>query len=441
MAKFGGSSLADANQFKKVKDILSLNNNRRYIVPSAPGKRYREDEKITDLLIKCYKSIENKVEFTETFKMIEDRYSQICCELGLDLDILNYLQEIKAKAYEDKSLDYIVSRGEYLNGVVLAKYLGFEFIDAVDVIIFSDDGKLNFDETEKRLYQMSLKYDYAVIPGFYGATTKGIVKIFSRGGSDFSGSLVANGVKASLYENWTDVSGFLKADPRIVENPASIEKITYKELRELSYMGASVLHEDAVFPVKKSKIPIQIKNTNFPEDNGTLIVSDFESPKYPKGITGIAGKKDFTVVAIEKMLMNEDVGFLRELLSIFERNGVSLEHMPSGIDSVSFIAKDEELKGKIDSIVQEIKSNLNADSIEVYPNMALMAVVGKGMIRTKGVSARLFTALKDSGINVRMISQGSSEINIIIGIENEDFEDAVRAVYYAFEQKDTEFIL
>ena len=434
VAKFGGSSLADSNQFKKVKDIVFSNKKRKYIVPSAPGKRYKDDEKITDLLFQCYNSIENKEKFIETFKIIEDRYIQICNELELDLDISSYCEEIKNTVYQNKSLDYIVSRGEYLNAIVLAAYLGFKFVDAAEVIVFLEDGKLNFDETQSRLYKMSLEYDYAVIPGFYGATDKGIVKVFSRGGSDFSGSLVANGVNASLYENWADVSGFLKADPRIVDHPRHIEKITYKELRELSYMGASVLHEDAVFPVKKSKIPIQIRNTNSPMDEGTLILSDFESPKYPKTITGIAGKKDFTVIAIEKMLMNEEKGFLRKLLSIIEDNDISVEHIPSGIDSVSLIISDEELRNKLDKVIEEIRTKLNPDSVEVYPNMALMAVVGKGMIRTRGISARLFTALKEQQINVRMISQGSSEINIIIGIENEDFESAVNAVYYAFEQ-------
>lgn len=434
VSKFGGSSLADSKQFERVKEIILSNKNRKYIVPSAPGKRYKDDDKVTDLLFACYKNIETTDDFNDTFNIIKARYLAICKELKLELNIEYYLDKIKHDFYKNRSLDYIVSRGEYLNGLVLAKYIGYEFIDAADVIVFFEDGKLNFDETEKKIFEMSLTIDNAVIPGFYGATNDGFIKVFSRGGSDFSGALIANGVKASLYENWTDVSGFLKADPRIVQNPKNIEKITYRELRELSYMGATVLHEDAVFPVKKSGIPIQIKNTNRPEDKGTIILSDFDSPKYPKAITGIAGKKDFTVIAIEKMLMNEEKGFLRKLLSIVEEMDISVEHIPSGIDSVSLIISDDELENKLTQIVEKIKVKLNPDSVEVYPDMALMAVVGKGMIRTRGISAKIFTALKDNLINVRMISQGSSEINIIIGIKNEDFEKAVNAVYFAFEE-------
>ena len=432
VAKFGGSSLADATQFKKVKDIIFSNTNRKYIVASAPGKRRKDDNKVTDLLFDCYKNIDNIDKFNIIFDIIKMRYVEICSELALNINILGYLEDVKINALENKRLDYIVSRGEFLNGIILANYIEYKFIDAAELIVFFDDGKLNFDETKNNIYKMSVSNKNVVIPGFYGATDKKEVKVFSRGGSDFSGSIVANAVGASLYENWTDVSGFLMADPRIVANPRQIDKISYRELRELSYMGATVLHEDAVFPVKKSGIPIQIKNTNRPEDKGTLIVRDYNSPKYPKTITGIAGKKDFTVIAIEKMLVNEEKGFLRKILSIVEELDVSVEHIPSGIDSVSLIISDEELNNKLNIIVDRIKTELNPDSIEVYPDMALMAVVGKGMIRTRGVSARLFTALKEKQVNVRMISQGSSEINIIIGIENEDFDIAVKAIYDAF---------
>ncbi len=432
VAKFGGSSLADKDQFVKVKNIVKSDTNRRYIVPSAPGKRHSKDHKITDLLYMCYQLASHGLNFDEVYMIIEERFNGICKGLKLDLDINKVLREIKDNIKEGASRDYCGSRGEYLNGLILSDYLGFEFIDAKDLIIFDKKGQFDRDTTEKSVKEKLEKVSYGVIPGFYGAKENGEIITFSRGGSDVTGSIIAHGVNSKLYENWTDVSGFLMADPRIVKNPKPIETITYKELRELSYMGAPVLHEEAIFPVKKSGIPINIKNTNSPKDPGTMIVDDF-APVSSGNITGIAGKKDFTVITIEKTLMNSEKGFLRKVISVFETNNVSIEHIPSGIDSVSVIVANTELNGKMEKIKEEIRIYCNPDTIINHSHMALIAVVGRGMIRTKGISAKVFTALGNGGINIRMITQGSSELNIIIGVENEDFELAMTAIYKAFE--------
>lgn len=433
VAKFGGSSLADSSQFKKVKSIVLSEEKRRYVVPSAPGKRHNKDHKITDLLYLCQKHAEQNLPFEEVYKIIEKRYTDICEELALDIDIHEVMRNIQNDIAAGASADYTASRGEYLNGIILASFLNYEFIDAAELIVFRKDGQFDAETTQKKVQTRLASVPRAVIPGFYGAMENGEVKTFSRGGSDVTGSIIARGVEATLYENWTDVSGFLMADPRIVENPRNIEKITYKELRELSYMGASVLHEEAIFPVKKAGIPINIKNTNAPQDSGTLIINDLSPVNYTGTITGIAGKKGFTVIALEKMLMNSERGFLRKLLSILETNDISVEHMPSGIDSVSLVIADSELGNRAEKIMDEIRIQLNPDSIISYPNMALIAVVGRGMINTKGISAKVFGALGKEGINVRMMTQGSSELNIIIGIENDDFERAICAIYKSFE--------
>ena len=350
--------------------------------------------------------------------------------MGLDLDISTYLDVVKKDIENGASKDYAASRGEYLNGIILANYLGYDFVDAKEVILFNEDGTLNSEETNKRLKDKLCKIERAVIPGFYGADEQGEIVTFSRGGSDVTGSLVAASINADLYENWTDVSGFLMADPRIVNNPKKIKTITYGELRELSYMGASVLHEEAVFPVRTSGIPINIRNTNEPENEGTLIVSN--EIKHENTITGIAGKQNFTVLSIEKSMMNSELGFCRKILTILEQNGVSFENMPSGIDTVSVVISDSNLKNKTEIIVEEIKRACNPDSVVVYPNMALIATVGTGMAYTKGVASKIFTALAESDINIRMIDQGSSEINVLVGIENDDFEKGINAIYKAF---------
>ena len=430
VTKFGGSSLADSIHFKKVKNIIESNDDRRYVIPSAPGKRYSKDFKVTDLLYLCHAHVNSSIPLNDVFKLLYERYNSIVNELDLNLDITSYLDIIKNDIENGASEDYTASRGEYLNGIILANYLGIDFIDAKDVIKFNKYGTLNIDETYKLLKDKLSNHKKAVIPGFYGSNENNEIVTFSRGGSDVTGALVAASIDADLYENWTDVSGFLMADPRIVNNPKKIKTITYGELRELSYMGASVLHEEAVFPVRTSGIPINIRNTNSPEDEGTLIVKN--DTKHENIITGVAGKKNFTVLSIEKSMMNSELGFCRKILTILEQHGVSFENMPSGIDTVSVVISDSNLKNKTEVIVEEIKRSCNPDSIVIYPNMALIATVGTGMAYSKGVSAKIFNALADADINIRMIDQGSSEINILIGIENEHFEKAVTAIYNAF---------
>ncbi len=430
VTKFGGSSLADSIHFKKVKNILESNPERKYIIPSAPGKSSFKDFKITDLLYLCHAHVKSSISLDDVFKLISERYKSIVDDLNLNLDLTSYLNIIKTDIENGASVDYTASRGEYLNGIILANYLNIDFIDAKDVIKFNKYGTLNIEETYVALKDKLSNHERAVIPGFYGSNEHGDIVTFSRGGSDITGALVAASINAKLYENWTDVSGFLMADPRIVNNPKKIKTITYGELRELSYMGASVLHEEAVFPVRTSGIPINIRNTNEPENEGTLIVSN--EIKHENTITGIAGKQNFTVLSIEKSMMNSELGFCRKILTILEQNGVSFENMPSGIDTVSVVISDSNLKNKTEIIVEEIKRACNPDSVVVYPNMALIATVGTGMAYTKGVASKIFTALAESDINIRMIDQGSSEINVLIGIENDDFEKGINAIYKAF---------
>lgn len=431
ITKFGGSSLADADQFKKVKNIVLSNSDRKVVIPSAPGKRHSKDFKVTDLLYLCQSHIESSIPLDDVFDLISNRYKKIVSKLDLSLDIGSYLDKIKKDIENGASKDYAASRGEYLNGIILANYLDFDFIDAKDVIFFNKYGSIDRDLTYTSLRKVLENGRKAVIPGFYGSDIDGNIVTFSRGGSDITGALVSASINADLYENWTDVSGFLMTDPRIVNNPKQINKITYRELRELSYMGASVLHEESVFPVRDAGIPINIKNTNIPEDSGTLIVKDME-PDYNNPIKGIAGKKDFTVISIEKAMMNSELGFCRKVLSILEQNCVSYENMPSGIDSVCVVISDSQLMNKTEIIVDEIKRTCNPDSILVHPNMALIATVGNGMSSNKGIAAKIFTSLSESNVNIRMIDQGSSEINILIGIENDDFEKGINSIYNAF---------
>lgn len=432
VTKFGGSSLADANQFKKVKDIIVSSDARRYVVPSAPGKRNSKDSKITDLLYLCHAHVSTGISFDEVFNHIRDRYLGIVNDLNLNFDISKHLDIVKQDLENGASSDYAASRGEYLNGLILANYLGFEFVDAKEVMIFNADGSLDSNVTDSALKARLSKTPKAVIPGFYGADKEGNIVTFSRGGSDVTGALVAASIDADLYENWTDVSGFLMADPRIVPNPKPISKITYSELRELSYMGASVLHEDAIFPVREIGIPINIKNTNRPEDEGTFIVKDTDVSSKPNAITGIAGKKDFTVISIAKASMNSELGFCRKLLSILEQHNISFENMPSGIDTVCLVISDSQLKNKKEIVIEEIKRTCNPDSIEVHPNLAMIATVGRGMAKQRGTAAKIFTALSNAEINIRMIDQGSSEMNILVGIENDNFEKGISAIYNAF---------
>ena len=432
VAKFGGSSLSESKQFIKVKNIITSDNNRKFIIPSAPGKRHSKDHKITDLLYMCQQLASHGLNFDEIYSLVQKRYEDICEELNLDLDISSILTDIRKQIQDGASKDYAASRGEYLNAIILSNYLNIDFIDAADLIIFNEKGEFDSEATEVSVKSKLNGISHGIIPGFYGSMPNGEIRVFSRGGSDITGAIIARAIKAKLYENWTDVSGFLMADPRIVKNPKPIEKITYKELRELSYMGAPVLHEEAIFPVRKAGIPINIKNTNFPDEPGTMIINDMEPVSHLGTITGIAGKKDFTVISIEKTLMGAEKGFFRKLMSVLETNNVAIEHMPSSIDSISLIIANSELNSKLERIIEEIRIYCNPDSIICYPNMALVAVVGRGMINTKGISAKIFTALANDGVNIRMISQGSSELNIIVGIENADFEKAISAIYKAF---------
>ncbi|MBQ3974113.1 MAG: aspartate kinase [Lachnospiraceae bacterium] len=432
VVKFGGSSLADAVQFKKVGDIIRADASRVYVVPSAPGKRFKKDTKVTDLLYRMFHQAEEGKDFSGTLAEIKSRYDDIITGLGLDdfsLDQEFALIEENMKG--SPTADYAASRGEYLNGRVMARYLGYEFIDAAEVIFFDEHGVLLADKTKKVMRERLDQVPRAVIPGFYGQGFDGKVKTFSRGGSDITGSIVAGACRADVYENWTDVSGFMVADPRIINNPVRIETITYRELRELSYMGASVLHEDAIFPVRSEGIPINIRNTNEPEADGTWIV---ESTCQKSGyvITGIAGKKGFCTVLINKAMMNSEVGFGRKVLQAFEENDISFEHMPSGIDTMTIVVHEDEFIHKEQRVVSTIHRYAQPDSIEIESDLALIAVVGRGMKSMRGTAGRIFSALAHAHVNVRMIDQGSSELNIIIGVENHDFETAVKAIYDMF---------
>ncbi|NLD88562.1 MAG: aspartate kinase [Clostridiales bacterium] len=432
VAKFGGSSLSSAGQFKKVSDIVKSDKNRRYVVPSAPGKRSGNDDKVTDMLYACYDAVAIGKDFEEFFAPIRKRYTDIIEGLKLDLSLEDEFATIEKAFSENCGRDYAASRGEYLSGIILAAYLDFPFIDAAKVIFFDVNGKLDAPHSYQALTEMSHENEYAVIPGFYGSMPDGTIKTFSRGGSDITGSVVARGVDAEIYENWTDVSGFLVTDPRIVEEPQVIETITFKELRELSYMGATVLHEDAIFPVRTAGIPINIRNTNRPSDPGTMIVPPRVGEIRHGSITGIAGKKGFSVFHIEKDMMNQEVGFTRKVLSVFEKHGISFEHLPSGIDTMCIVVNSSVLSGRADMLAKEIKSAASADSVEVITGLSLIAVVGRGMVRSKGMAARLFTAIAKANINIRMIDQGSSELNIIIGVDDYDFKDTVNAIYNEF---------
>ena len=417
VVKFGGSSLASARQFKKVKAIIDADKTRCYVVPSAPGKRDSKDTKVTDMLYQCYDAASTGQSYKRILDQIKKRYTDIIDGLELNLNLDFEFSKIEENFLNKVGRDYAASRGEYLNGLIMANYLGFTFVDAADVIRFDADGNFLSEETNEEMREHLASLKQAVIPGFYGAKPDGTIHTFSRGGSDITGSIVARAIQADLYENWTDVSGFLVADPRIVDNPAPIETITYTELRELSYMGASVLHEDAIFPVRKEGIPINIRNTNRPEDPGT---------------TGVAGKKGFCAVNIDKAMMNSEVGFGRKVLEVFEKNGISFEHMPSGIDTMSVLVHQDEFQEKEQSVLAGIQRAVHPDIVTLESDLAVIAVVGRGMKAMRGTAARIFAALAHAKINVKMIDQGSSELNIIIGVADDDFEPAIRAIYDIF---------
>ena len=436
VVKFGGSSLADAAQFQKAGQIIRKEEERRYVVPSAPGKRSPEDTKVTDMLYGCYgAALTDEEDFSEEFEdrlsQIRKRYEEIIEGLGISLDLEEEFLEIREKFLKKTGRDYAASRGEYLNGRIMAEYLGYTFIDAADVIFFDASGNFDAEKTDRILAEVLSQTERAVIPGFYGSMPDGSVKTFSRGGSDITGSIVAKAVHADMYENWTDVSGFLIADPRVVDNPKAIDVITYRELRELSYMGATVLHEDAIFPVRQEGIPINIRNTNIPADPGTLIVENTcRKPRFV--ITGIAGKKDFASVTVEKAMMNAEVGFCVKVLQVFADNGIAIEHMPSGIDTLTVFVHQDEFADKEQKVIAGIHRAVHPDFLELESDLALIAVVGRGMQTARGVSGRIFSALAHANVKVKMIDQGSSGLNVIIGVRNHDFEDAIRAIYDIF---------
>jgi len=426
--KFGGSSLADAGCICNAVSIVRANPARRFVVPSAPGKRGPDDKKITDLLYAWYNMARQGLDASEPRRIIEERFNGLAKDLEASFDVRPCLEEIARRASVDGTPDYMASRGEYLNGRLIAEVLGAVFVDPAECILFREDGEL--DSVTYELLGARLEGEgYFVVPGFYGAMPDGSVKTFSRGGSDVTGAIVARASQSDLYENWTDVSGFRMADPRIVPDAKRIEEVTYRELRELSYMGATVLHDEAIFPVREPGIPIHIRNTKDPENPGTMIVP---SRKATSPVCGIAGRAGFSMFNIEKTLMNKEHGFGRKLLSIFEGMGVSWEHMPSGIDTVSVIVRDDELKGKGAAILEAVERQLSPDELNLTSGLAIIATVGQGMNHHVGVAARLTGAIAKAGINLRVIDQGSSEMNIIIGVESRDLEKSVKAIYDAF---------
>ena len=431
VVKFGGSSLADSAQFKKAGDIIHADDTRVYVVPSASGKRYDNDIKITDLLYECYENAVKGLNFNETVSAVKERYNEIIRGLGLNLSLSEKFDEIENNLLKSPERDYTASRGEYLNGLIMSAYLGYEFIDASDVIFFDESGKFDEDRTYSELSKRLKSCSNAVVPGFYGLGHDGKIRTFSRGGSDITGAIVARACRAAVYENWTDISGLLMADPHIVSNPALISNITYKELRELAYMGASVMHEDAIFPVKKAGIPINIRNTNRPEDAGTWIVENTaKRSKYT--ITGIAGRKNFCSIVIAKDLMHSQPDFYRKVVQCFEENNIPLEHLPSGIDTMTVIVQEGRFIEHEQEVLSRIAKFVEPESLEVEAGISLIAVVGRNMKSQTGTAAKIFQALADARINVRMIDQVASELNIIIGVLNEDFESAIRAIYNIF---------
>lgn len=431
VVKFGGSSLADAEHFKKVASIVLADKTRRFVVPSAPGKRFDGDSKVTDMLIRCHSLAADDIDYMPVLEKIKERFDSIVGGLELNITLDGEFETIRKNLEKGCTLDYIASRGEYLNGIVLAAYLGFEFVDAADVVFFGPDRQFDADRTNLFMSERLFSAKYAVIPGFYGSMPCGEIKTFSRGGSDISGAVVARAVMADMYENWTDVSGFLMCDPRIVSNPMPIKTITYRELRELSYMGATVLHEDSIFPVKVAGIPINIRNTNAPEDAGTVIASETDE-QTPSVITGIAGKKGFSVVHLERDMMNNEVGFGMKVLQAFYDMNICFEHLPSGIDTMSVVVETSQIKNKESFLLNKLSRMVNPDNVSIQSGLGLIAVVGRGMVNYPGTASRIFAAVAKTGVNIRMIDQGSSELNIIIGVAEEDFDITIRAVYNEF---------
>ena len=418
VCKFGGTSMANSTTVSQVADIVASDASRAYVVVSAPGKRDPADVKVTDALYACAREKNEKGNCDETFAVIRKRFTDIESELGIDVGMAAALDDIKEMIEQGAGVDYIASRGEYLSAKVLAAKLGVEFVDTQDLIKFGTKGELLLDISLDLLRARLADIPRAVLPGFYGSDKDGVVRTFSRGGSDITGAIVARAVGAEVYENWTDVDGFLTADPRIIDHPAIIDCLSYKELRELAYMGAEVLHPESIFPVRSAGIPINIRNTFNPSAKGTMIVPDGKQRVTGRVVTGIAGRKGFTIINIEKDMMNSEIGFCRKALSVLECEGVSFE--------------DECLGGNAQRLVGKLRDALGADSIDIHSGLSLIATVGHNMASRQGTAATIFTALADSHINVRMIDQGSSEMNIIVGVDTFDYEKAIAAIYYAF---------
>lgn len=424
--------MADGNVIKGVKSIIESDAERRYIVVSAPGKRFSGDIKVTDLLYACYDELKATGSCEMAFAPVCTRFRGIVKELELDINIDQILELTRRRIEKEHSEDFTASRGEYLSARIMAEVLGAKFIDTEEVIFFDKNGFLDGEKTYKAISAVASVEKIAVFPGFYGRGANGKVKTFSRGGSDITGAVVARAVSATLYENWTDVSGFLACDPALINSPKRIKSLSYKELRELSYMGANVLHADSIFPVRKANIPIRIKNTFRPQDEGTLIVPSSIYRPVGNVVTGISGKKNFTVIFIEKSLMNSEIGFMRKVLTVLEQEGVPVEHIPSGIDTMSLVVAGEALEGKLEKITEGIKQAVQPDTIRVIENIALVSTVGHGMSSSVGTSARLFNAIASAGINIRMIDQGSSELNIMVGVADDDYERCIKAIYSEF---------
>ena len=435
VVKFGGTSMADAKSIRQVAEIIKQDKERRYVVVSAPGKRFSQDHKVTDMLYACYHDMQINGECKATFDKIRERFKGIVKDLGLGLDIDSYLDKVEEEMLKYNSAEFCASRGEYLSAVITAEVLGYEFIDAKDVMIFDANGDFDSESTNEKVKSVLENVERAVVPGFYGGDSEGIVHTFSRGGSDVSGAVIARAVGASLYENWTDVNGFMSADPRLVDNPKPIETLSYKELRELAYMGANVLHPESIFPVRVSKIPINIRNTFCPTAEGTMIVAELDEKELSKRvITGIAGKKGYSIIYIEKSMMNSELGFVRKVLAVLEYYNISIEHLPTGIDTMSIVIPDNELAGKEDVVIERIKKVVDPDHIEIKSGISLIATVGHGMSYKPGSASTLVGALAKEKINIRMIDQGSSEMNIIVGIATSDYERAIKAIYAAFQK-------
>ncbi|WP_371818603.1 aspartate kinase [Sedimentibacter sp. zth1] len=432
VAKFGGTSLADANQFKKVYDIIKHDTLIKYVIASAPGSINNKNNKITDLLYLCYENKKNNTSYKEIFAQISEIFNNIVDTLKIDIKIQNELEQILLELQDGCSKDYFVSRGEYLNSIILSKYLDFKYIDAKDIIFFDDNGVLDANKTNTQICNALKGIENVVVPGFYGSMFNGRIKTFTRGGSDITGAIVAKAVNADVYENWTDVSGFLMADPRIIKKPKKIEVITYRELRELAYMGATVLHDEAVFPARQSNIPINIRNTNFPLDCGTLIVDQINDKEDPKIITGIAGKKEYTIFSICKENMAASVGIIKRALEVFEARKIIIEHVPTGIDKFSVVVASKNVNQIENQISDELKLRCKAENIEVSNNIALIASVGRHIKNKSSIFKRLFGALEKENIDIKLISQGLSEINVIIGVDNKNFEKSITAIYNEF---------